>query len=115
MCAKNAVIAGDYLHKRVSSVFGMAAINYGFGKTVNLNNSTVESYEVITDEHRKSAVSGVVRGIVGGALLGPVGLLAGLSAKNKSVHTVAIQFKDGKKSLVEIDGNIYKKLIANCF
>jgi hypothetical protein len=37
----------------------------------------VKSYELITDEHRKSAASGVARGIVGGALLGPVGMLAG--------------------------------------
>lgn len=48
---------------------------------------TIESYELITDEHRKSAKSGIARGLVGGALLGPVGMLAGgMSAKSKGIY-----------------------------
>ena len=59
---------------------------------------------------------GVARGLVGGALLGPVGLLAGgLSAKNKGIYQVAVQFKDGSRSLIEIDDKIYKALISSCF
>ena len=85
-------------------------------KSFELNNKNVESYELITDEHRKSASSGVARGLVGGALLGPVGMLAGgLSAKNKGIYQVAIQFKDGKRSLLEIDDKTYKAIVKNCF
>ncbi len=80
-----------------------------------INKDTVESYELITDEHRKSASSGVARGLVGGALLGPVGLLAGLSAKNKGIYQVAIAFKNGRQSLVEVDDKIYKSLIKVLF
>ncbi len=77
---------------------------------------TVESYELITDEHRKSAKSGIARGLVGGALLGPVGILAGgMSAKSKGIYQVAIQFKDGKRSLLEVDDKIYKAIIQACF
>jgi len=84
--------------------------------SVKLNKDTVDSYELITEEHRKSAASGIARGLVGGALLGPVGLLAGgLSAKNKGTYQVAIQFKDGKRSLLEIDDKIYKGLIKALF
>ncbi len=96
--AKNRVIAGDYTGNLVSSSFGMVSIAVGFkpSDTIILNSSTVESYELITDEHRKSAASGVARGLVGGALLGPVGMLAGgLSAKNKGIYQVALQFKMG--------------------
>lgn len=114
--AKNKVIAGDYEGRMVVGSVGVAAISTGFLKSLALDKTTVESYELITDEHRKSASSGVVRGLVGGALLGPVGLLAGgLSAKNKGISTVAVQFKDGKKSLLEIDEKIYKNIIKNCF
>ncbi len=77
---------------------------------------TVESYELITDEHRKSAKSGIARGLVGGALLGPVGILAGgMSAKSKGIYQVPIQFKDGKRSLLEVDDKIYKAIIQACF
>ena len=112
MGAKNKVIAGDYEGRGVIAVMGRVSIVIGFGKNYYLTKDVVESYELITDEHRKSAASGVARGLVGGALLGPVGLLAGgLSAKNKGIYQVVLQFKDGKRSLIEIDDKIYKALI----
>lgn len=115
--AKNKVIAGDYEGKKVDGS-GMAGafIMVGMFKTINLDNKNVKSYEVITDEHRKSASSGIARGIVGGSLLGPVGMLAGgLSAKSKGIYQVAIQFKDGKKSLLEVNDKLYKAIIKACF
>ena len=115
MGAKNKVLAGDYAGKIVGATFGQIYIGVSLGKNLNINKDTVESYEVITDEQRKSAASGIARGAVGAALLGPVGLLAGLSAKNKGTYNVAIKFKDGKNSLVEIDDKIYKALIKIMF
>jgi hypothetical protein len=114
--AKNKVIAGDYEGKFIGSAAGLAHISIGMLKSVYLNNSNVSSYELITDEHRKSAASGVVRGVVGGALLGPVGMLAGgMSAKNKGIYQVAVEFNDGKRSLLEVDDKLYKAIVKNCF
>lgn len=114
--AKNKVIAGDYLNCVVGCSFGQVYFVVGFAKNYYLNKENVESYELITDEHRKSASSGVARGLVGGALLGPVGLLAGgLSAKSKGIYQIAILFKDGKRSLIEVDDKIYKALIKVLF
>lgn len=114
--AKNSVIAGDYAGKLLSCTSGRVFISIGFFKSLELNNKAVESMEVITDEHRKSAASGVARGLVGGALLGPVGMLAGgISAKSKGIYQVAVQFKDGKKSLLEVDDKIYKALVKSTF
>lgn len=115
MGAKNKVIAGDYNGKIIGASFGQLYIGVGFGKNLYLNKDVVESYEVITEEQRKSAASGVARGAIGVALLGPVGMLAGLSAKNKGTYNVAIRFKDGKNSLVEIDDKIYKELVRILF
>lgn len=116
MGAKNKVIAGDYLGRGIILGMGNPSIVVGFGKSFYLDKSCVTSYELITDEHRKSASSGVARGLVGGALLGPVGLLAGgLSAKNKGVYQVAIQFTDGKKSLLEVNDKIYKAIVSTLF
>ena len=114
--AKNTVIAGDYMGKGVIATLGNVEIVTGFGKGVIIDKFEIDSYELITDEHRKSATSGVARGLVGGALLGPVGMLAGgLSAKSKGIYQVAIQFKDGKRSLIEVDDKIYKAIVKNCF
>lgn len=117
MSAKNKVIAGDYIGKQVlGGGVAQAGISIGFVKQLYLNKTTVESYEVISDEHQKSAASGAVKGIVGSALLGGVGMIAGaMSAKEKGVYTVAIQFKDGKKSLLEVDEKLYKAIVQACF
>jgi hypothetical protein len=114
--AKNKVIAGDYQGKRIDKIFNTVQLTTGIVKSMMLNSETVESYEVVTDEQRKSAVSGVKRGLVGGFLLGPVGMLAGgLSAKSKGIYTLNVKFKDGKKSMIEVDDKIYKEFIKNCF
>lgn len=115
--AKNKVIAGEYTGKQVLYTLGFSSISIGtFKKALSLDKDNVKSYELITDEHRKSAASGVARGLVGGALLGPVGMLAGgLSAKNKGIFQVAIEFNDGKRSLIEVDDKIYNSIVKNCF
>jgi len=113
--AANKVIAGDYQNYIVSVGFGGAFLS-NFLNKVKLDKSTVASYELITDEHRKSAASGIGRGLVGGVLLGPVGMLGGaLSAKSKGIYRVAIQFTDGKRSLLELDDKTYKGLMKAIF
>lgn len=112
--AQNKVIAGDYEGSIV-----MGFVTPGIYPTpknpIELTKVNVANYEVITEEHRKSAASGITRGLIGGALLGPVGLLAGLTAKTKGTHVVVIEFIDGKKSLLEIDEKLYKALVQNLF
>jgi len=116
MGAKNKVIAGDYINSSVLAAFGTLQLVLGFFDSIVLDKSNVESYELITDEHRKSAMSGASRGIVGGLLLGPAGMLAGsLSAKSKGIYHVAIQFKDGKKSLLEVDDKVYRQMVKSFF
>ena len=66
--AKNRVIAGDYAGKQVLSTFGMVQIATSLTKGIPINKTTIEGYELITDEHRKSAASGVARGDHGRAV-----------------------------------------------
>jgi hypothetical protein len=113
--AKNRVIAGDYEGKLITQAFGLVSLSTSITKSFPLDKTTVEEYEVIDEESKKSAVSAVGRAFVGGAILGPVGWLAGITAKSKGTHTIAIQFKDGKKSLIEIDDKIYKALMKKMF
>lgn len=113
--AKNAVIAGDYEKCAIGAAAPKNIFILKGLKQIKLNHDMVESYEVMNAETSKSATSAVGRGLVGNFLLGPIGIAAALSAKNKGTYVVAIQFKDGKKSLIELDDKKYKILMAALF
>lgn len=116
------VVAGDYYnhplmaHQPFLKQEILFIVN-GIGKKnhIIINKDTIEEYEVLDEEQQKSASSAVGRALLGGALLGPVGLLAGVSAKTKGIYRIAIQFKDGKKSLIEADDKMYKKIMQILF
>lgn len=111
MGAKNKVIDGDYKGKNVVATALGITIVTGLFKKVMIDENTIDSYEIFDSEKKTSATSAIGRGAVGSLFLGPIGLLAAASAKKKGVYIVAIQFKNFKKSLIEIDEKIYKKLL----
>ncbi len=121
MAKVNIVIAGEYEGKPITKNGNSLSILLEDGgwlmqnNTIDINKSTVESYEIIDEKSRKSAASAVGRGAVGAFLLGPIGLLAGLSAKSKGTHTIQINFLDGKKSLLCVDDKIKAFLIKVLF
>ena len=107
----NKVTSGKYSGKYLD---GEGNIILNWKSRYNLNNKTVTKFELLNTETNKSGSSAVGRGIVGGALLGPVGLLGGaLSAKNKSTHLVRIYHNDGLSSVLELDNKMYNKLMIN--
>ena len=116
MRAQNRVIAGDYEKSEVHMKDGKPFLSTGFSKKLFINGTTVKAYEVLNDEHQKSLSSGVARGIVGGALFGAVGMVAGgVSGKTKGIYQIAVEFNDGKKSLLEVDETIHSAIITQCF
>lgn len=112
MGAKNKVIAGDYENKVVMATGGKVLIAASITNPIILSATNVVNYEVMNTDSRKSATSAVGRGLIGNFLVGPIGTVAALSAKNKNTHIVAVEFSDGKRSLLEIDDKIYKTLIS---
>lgn len=79
---------------------------------------TIQKVQIINSNSnsRKKAGSSISRGIVGGALLGPAGMVGGaLSGKNKVTNTTTflIQYVDGHKETktVKNDSFEFKKLI----
>jgi hypothetical protein len=111
--AKCKVIAGDYEGNDVGVKPNDGV--YIDKVDIRLNKSTVDSYEVLNEEQKKSAMTTIGRGLGGALILGPVGLLAGLSAKSNNTYTVSITFKDGKRSLLEINQFIYSYLVKSMF
>jgi hypothetical protein len=112
--ARNKVIEGDYKNSQVFAMFDDLKILVGF-KSIYLNKDTVEEYEVIDQEKNKSAGSTILKAGVGSLFLGPIGLLAGVAGKQKGIYLIAVAFKDGKKSLLEVDEKVYKTILRKMF
>ena len=108
--AKNQVVSGDYVGKSVNLSYGRVSIAH-----IIISKDSVESFEILDETQRKSASSAIMRAGAGALLLGPVGLAAGLSAKSKGSNLIALVFKNGKKSLIEVDNKIKKAIIASLF
>lgn len=116
MAGANYVLKGDYFNYTVKSAYNGIKLTAFTGEgTALINKDTVDSYEVITEDKRESGTSAILRGAAGAALLGPVGTLAGLTAKSKGTYLVAVFFKDGKKSLLQINDKLYKELVTAMF
>lgn len=113
---KNEVIAGDYTGRKVRCTHNRIIFDRMFYRPIEVNDSTVNKYEVIDQDSTKNFMSAFGRGIVGNALFGLVGMVSGImSANNSTAVLVSIEFKNGDKSLIEIDKNIYKALLKALF
>ena len=127
--AENRVIAGAFKGKSIKYKFldryvtisdiptymsDAKGLSLNFN-TLEISKSNVKAYELVTEEKIKSGSSAIIRGALGAAVLGPVGILAGLTAKNKGIHTLAIEWMNDQKSLIEIDEKIYKQIMTSLF
>ena len=112
----NRVVAGDYMGADVTlSRSGLTLYSLVARAGTALNRDTVESYELVDTSRKKSATSAVGRAFVGSALLGPAGLLAGMTGKTREAHTVAVEFVDGKRSLMTLSDAYYRALMRAVF
>lgn len=73
----------------------------------------VTNYTVI-DETNKDQYS-VWKGALGVALLGGFGAVAGIGGKKKKEYLIAIEWKDGEKSLICLDEDAYKVFVKSMF
>lgn len=113
MAAKNMVISGKYKGLEITT---RNHCDHAFVKGGGfLCKADVASYEVITEEKYKSGTSAILRGAAGVALLGGIGVLAALSAKSKGIYVIAVEWKNGDKSLIEIDDRLYKRFLQSMF
>ncbi|NOJ67234.1 MULTISPECIES: hypothetical protein [Acinetobacter] len=86
------------------------------GNVQSFSSVEIEEITVATEENVKRVGGTVGWGVAGAALLGPVGLLAGLllGGKGKDV-TFILKFKDGRKMLATTDSKTFTKLAAMAF
>lgn len=105
---KNIVLEGKYKGEKIS--------NYGtrLGLPSDIINSLYVSSYTLIDESNKDQYS-FWKGALGVALFGGIGAIAGLKGKKSKEYLVAIQWKDGDKSLICIDDECYKTLVKCMF
>lgn len=81
---KNVISVGDYESKAISANFGNLILNTEGMKVIKLNGLTVKSFAELPNP------------------------------KLKGCHAIYIAFKDGKKSIVDVNKKIFKAMNENC-
>ena len=110
----NKVIAGDFKGKSVCApVSGDPYILISVIKTQKINKETVESIEVVKETEKISSTSAMRRSSVFGGK--SAGYAAALGAKKKGTHLLSITFRDGKRSLIEIDDRLEKRITISTY
>ena len=111
--ARNMVVAGDYKGDLVGVTFKDKAFlwvkspGHKFKKDrLFMDNETVKKVELQHGDNDRGAIRNTARGMVFG--------MAGINAR-KTDYLVKIEWTDGKKSLLEIDGERYNALQIGCF
>lgn len=115
--AKVVVHAGDWpkgTGRFVLDAFALPKSEWGGFEGISA--SELATIDLATEDSVKRIGGTVGWGVVGGALLGPVGLLAGLLAggRGKDVTFVAV-FKDGRKFLGTTDSKAFTRMKAATF
>lgn len=110
MKTKNIVLEGQFKDKKIYVNNGVLT---HFGGGWNFEPPYVTSYTVI-DESNKDQYS-FWKGALGVALFGGLGVVAGVRGKKSKEYMVAIEWKDGEKSLICIDDECYKTLVKSMF
>ena len=116
--AKVIVHAGDFREGKGHASFGTMILKSkaSMFKDVIISFKDFEEVAVATEQTVKRIGGTVGWGIAGAAVLGPVGLLAGLllGGKGKDVTFVG-KLKDGRKLLATTDAKTFTKLQAATF
>lgn len=113
----NVVLSGDYAGSSViADKSGKLVLMANEGGPLYLDNTTVENYNVVNNSESRSTGSAVKRAAVGKAVFGRKAMIAGAATAKKVVsYEVAVNFKDGKRSLIQLDEAGYKLLTRNSF
>jgi len=115
--AKNRVISGAYIGYKINAFLGELVLsNLSSTKSISINKNNVSSIELVDSSKQRDTGSTIARGLVGGILLGPAGIVGGaLLGKSNEINLLSINFKDGKKSLIEVDNKIYKEILKRLY
>lgn len=111
--ASNRVVAGSYEGKPVSSTGRVPFIAIGFANLLDLDAFNVSEIEIIDESSEISVASAATRGFIGEMLFGPIGLAAAGTARRDERYIVGIVFRDGQRSVLDVDGDLFRMIAAS--
>jgi len=95
--------------ERIQNMSADERIQYEKQKQKERLDRIIDYTIIVAEDSKKSLGSAVTRGAVGGALLGPVGLVGGaISAKNKSETTFTVVYKSGRREVVTVSNDSFE-------
>ena len=103
----NIFLEGKYKNKKIINSGDMLICDGG------LTPRYISSYTII-DESNKDQYS-FWKGALGVALFGGFGAVAGVKGKKTKEYLIAIEWKDGEKSLICLDEDAYKVFVQSMF
>jgi hypothetical protein len=106
---KNYVVEGKYKNRKI---LGGSSLDIDV-ELQPLSKRYISSYTVI-DESNKDQYS-FWKGALGVALFGGLGAIAGVNGKKKKEYLIAVEWKDGEKSLISLDDEYYKVFVKSNF
>ena len=109
MSKHNQVLEGKGKGQKITLGSGVIYI----GDNIILSKRQVHLYQLI-DETNKSQYS-FFKGLAGAALFGGIGAIAGIGGKKTKEYLVVVNWKDGKQSLLSLNEEGYKALVASMF
>lgn len=112
MAKVNVVLEGKYKGNKIYHPKNQDCLSH-VGMGWDFDKYKISSYTVI-DETNKDQYS-FWKGALGVALFGGIGAVAGIRGKNKKEYLIAIEWKDGEKSLIFIDEKYYKVFVKSMF
>ena len=103
----NKIINGEYERGLIDHTLTIKS----WRKPFTLDTNTVSKVKVMSESEIRSFTSSVTKGVVGGVLLGPVGMLGGvLSGKKKKSHLVKIFYPNGRYSIAEVNDKVFRQM-----
>lgn len=92
--------------ERIKNLSDAEKQEYYYQRQQEQLDNTIDYTIIVAEDSKKSLGSAVARGAIGGALLGPVGLVGGaISGKNKSETTFTVVYKSGRRELITVNND----------
>lgn len=114
MLMKNIVVAGDYEGQALYfTPRNELYIGNGISGGVRISKDTVARYEIAS--HETSSKFSTGKAVIGVAAFGDIGAVAGIGGKQTEAYRVALYFRDGKQSLIEVDKKHFNALQSELF
>ncbi len=108
---KNKIVAGDFQHWDVLCRGNKLYFMHRLTKQ-EIDKNDIARFETVSDVSENALWKPLLCGGIGSAVFGLPGMMLGAAAGSGSTKSflVSLEFTDGRKSLLEVDKNIYKAL-----